>query len=514
MTINNSLYSLLLDKLTKSGNEAFSIHDNISIVKTATPNSTFNTSGCLEINAKLPNNLSEAPNYMEDILNIPNSDLSEKSIFSVILKLFQSDDFICTDVTNDHFDTLPTSSDKATTVPNPIINLTDELNKSIATKNFWHTWKLTANRNYNTVEKVRVDVYLIVTAMNKIIDYVISHDLKTPDENFRQLVKQLFCSYNNSDKMYAYAHNTLLLPVLMDVIGLRLLANAGRDTFKSRSQITREYFRRRYPGHIKERYDENDEGGAVTTTPTVNSNIYHSSAICGYVAKDSKILSVPIGEPWSDCIKWNTLGKYINVNELNAPFIIQTNATVKDNKTYTYSDQNPENKTVKVYNSADGTVHDFLKVNNGLQLTTIGRYNYPFVKSEGKNTLESNSTIDTVIYSGVDDTLRHQMEVTLANITPLVKVLSSANESGYLTDVYKDPSNDNIDSIYAVVFSGQAEDPGPVYGERAIVYDNNANISEFATHSDPSYKKPNYMHIDSYSGKSTGQEPRYVGTLG
>lgn len=184
----NKFYDLLNKNIVNRIN--MSPMSNISIDMESNTKTKYNASGNIHIRANLTNNF---PNYAEALIN---RGMTTNDSISTMLSFISNDGFIasCPQINN--------------------IDLTKEINKQP-----WHMWNLMYNRSYNIEDATKISC-VFMSKFNKLIDYVISSDLQKPDETFRKLVTRLFTT-DNGKQMYSYAHNTLVLPSLVNHLAIR-----------------------------------------------------------------------------------------------------------------------------------------------------------------------------------------------------------------------------------------------------------------------------------------------------
>lgn len=92
-------------------------------------------------------------------------------------------------------------------------------------KRIYHflAWNLNAHRNMTRDTALTISAH-IVTILDDLIDYVIANDLKTPDAYFQSKITALF---KTGDKVYNYAHYTLILPALVNYIATHYNTDNG-----------------------------------------------------------------------------------------------------------------------------------------------------------------------------------------------------------------------------------------------------------------------------------------------
>ena len=208
----NTFYDELQSKLNDR-NTAIPSMTNISIEMQNNNQTTYNASGNIRLKASIPAN-SSVPNYCEGLIN---SGKKIDNSINIVLSLITSKDFICTPIIA-NLQSVSGSTDPNTQVSfveNVPLDLKKELEYSISTKKQWHTWNLNYNRNYDS-ESVRKVSAHIISKLNDLIDYVITNDIKVPDEEFRKRLRNIFAKAENNNIIYDFACNTLLLPALVN----------------------------------------------------------------------------------------------------------------------------------------------------------------------------------------------------------------------------------------------------------------------------------------------------------
>lgn len=189
---------------------------NVAITTQTNTKGAYNASGNARVTASIPVK-SDAPNYCEDMINSQNVN---EGVLKMFLELMLSKDFICDRPPSTDLTPIPGYTDSKTGMQydaNPVLNLKEELDKSMSTGHQWHTWNLNYNRNYDQ-EEVKKVVAHIMAKLNSLIDYVITNDVKKPDDEFRARLVAIFKSPEG--KIYSFAHNTLILPAIVNYIAM------------------------------------------------------------------------------------------------------------------------------------------------------------------------------------------------------------------------------------------------------------------------------------------------------
>lgn len=206
----NKFYDKLYEKL--NNRDTIPTMTNVSVETQKNNKTSYNASGNIRVKASIPQN-SAVPNYCEDLINSGSNVGSLKLLLSFIT----DKNFVTTvePVTKTVDSTVTENGIKVVSV-SPNIDLAAELKKSVVDNKPWHMWNLNYNRNLddNEIKKIAA---LFVGRMNEMIDYVITNDITTPDENFRTYVKKLFMD-STGKNLYSFAHFTLVLPALVNYL--------------------------------------------------------------------------------------------------------------------------------------------------------------------------------------------------------------------------------------------------------------------------------------------------------
>lgn len=220
----NTFYEELQYHLTNR-NIAIPSMTNISIEMQNNNQTSYNSSGNIRLRANIPAN-SGVPNYCEGLIN------GGKKIGAVesLLSFITNEDFISnvTPITNTVEETKDENGVKVTQ-PSPNIDIKSKLEQSVAKDRPWHMWNLNYNRLLNDNEIKKISAFFM-TKFNELIDYVITNDIRRPDEKFRTYLRNMFMT-SDGKTMYSFAHFTLVLPALVNYIAIssnKLSENALR----------------------------------------------------------------------------------------------------------------------------------------------------------------------------------------------------------------------------------------------------------------------------------------------
>lgn len=439
MTVNTfyeKLYSAIENNDKIPSNKAFIFQND------STSLDQLNAAGNLKIGCTIPypNKDLKSPNYMELVLN---QTVSDNNVLGVVSNLIKSDNFICSVPNGIEFEYKDNPDLQNVSDTNEIYyksvkwtNLKNYLDTNKSKENQWKIWNLNYNRNYDN-ETVRKTSAKIMKQLNDVIQYVIDNDLKKPDAKFRELIKNVFSEGNGSNqKIYSYAHNTLLLPTLIDLISKRNndsnhslthagyvmkgsemvfldvpetniekkeSTNSGKEGFNNCKHQRRykerygERYREQYKERYREKYEASDGFNQVGSTK------------------------------YNDIKKWYLKNTYATPASLG-DYIVRTNldlTCLRDKK-----DQ---------YKSS--------------QLQQIGEFNYPFSKLE-KNDKWTPSTInltsDSMYPSNYDELVKN------------VGIKYSQKQDPYKFEDSRDSTT------FAKVTMGMDKEPEPVYGGRPL----------------------------------------------
>lgn len=392
----------------------------------------------------------KAPNYMELVLN---TDVDSNNVLGVISNLIKSPDFICNPSDagiNIETDTNPVkiADGKITAKKVPWINMQQLMSSDH--DNQWKYWNLNYNRNYDN-DSVRKVSAKIMSQLNDVIEYVINEDLKKPDANFRELIKNIFSQKNgNKTEIFSYAHDTLLLPTLIDLIYMK----RGNDAKDSHSLEHVGYVMKNSEMLFRDIPDTNVDAKAKENVATNEAKESfrrfrrrglkrESYAPRQYPERiverigDDEFENKILANDYDNVRKWYAKGTYAPPASIGN-YVISTDA---DLLTKDLKEKNTH--TLK-----DGT----LFVNG--QLQQIGAYNFPFCTKEKESKWEPKSSIKI--------TNNNAFPEDYQTITKNVGFKFTHTQDPY---EFKDTREANN---YAVVTYGMKELPKVKYGSRAL----------------------------------------------
>lgn len=221
---SNEFYELLQKSIDEVS--AFQKYNQISLDLYETPSNIINSSGNVKIHAIIPKDEKQAPNYCNIIVN---NNLHKNGAINMILNTLTSENFVSSfpvdnlsvgqQLTNKY-------NSNVSYVANPVHNLVEMFEKNITSPTY--AWNLNYNRNLdeNKIKQITTHVF---NQLNLIIEYVINNDLKTPNEEFRKLITDLFSS---NGSVYDFAIYSLMLPALVNYV-------AGKGANTNTSHATR-----------------------------------------------------------------------------------------------------------------------------------------------------------------------------------------------------------------------------------------------------------------------------------
>lgn len=206
----NSFYERLQQAFDKH-NHQFKQTAMVSVTLGNPSSTRLNSSGNLKMSVNISRNTNDPPNYTEAIINGKfNTPGSLKTILDTIMNA----DFVATPTT-DNLATAPAlSANGITYEPNPhTVNMRALLDQAKA--NPLIAWNLNVNRKMNIPESRKIAAH-VVSKLNHVIDYVITNDIKEPDNEFRKRILNIFA--NNEGNPYPFAINTLMLPAMVNYV--------------------------------------------------------------------------------------------------------------------------------------------------------------------------------------------------------------------------------------------------------------------------------------------------------
>lgn len=220
VTSANGFYKILFDAI--SNRTAIADTPYTSLTTQSNTASKYNCSGNLKITATIPQSESQTVNYAKCLLG--TSETSIGDWISYITSLISSEEFIVTPPIDNLSATAGYTNSKngVTFAGNPIVDLKAILDDAIANDQ-WRAWNLNYGRSY-TSSTVQTVVAHILNSLNAIIEYVLTNDITTPDDTFKDLVTNMFM--DSASKVYQFGHNTLLLPAIVNYVA----AKAGQTT--------------------------------------------------------------------------------------------------------------------------------------------------------------------------------------------------------------------------------------------------------------------------------------------
>lgn len=337
ITYNNSFYERLQQIFDKHDHQ-FKQTTNVSVTIGPSSNTKLNASGNLKMNVNIPLTKNTSPNYSETIIN---GKLATSGFMKILLDTISNADFIANPTTDKLTSDPAISANGITYEPNThAVGMKSLLDQAVAPDgNPLLAWNLNYDRKMNISEAKRITAH-ILSKLNEVIDYVITNDIKSPDNDFRKRVLTIFA--NESGLPYPFAINTLMLPALVNYLA------------------------------------SNGSGHNQTQTSGINLD--------GPNLRELSSLDGPIGNPSNEHAM-----RYVGIVKKGSKLFPKDGTTKFGNDRWIPSG---EGLTL-------GTPCTFAIMNNNQKQFNIGAYNYPFADGASVNpknlAVLTNSSEDPVI---------------------------------------------------------------------------------------------------------------------
>ena len=206
----NIFYTLLQNKFDSTDRESFIINNNVIKLNMKNNVSTsYNCSGNVKIDCVIPKSEKMFPNYVNVVLNSTKIGNENTDLMTILTSFITNPKFLTTYA---YTDTLKSSNDV------PLINLSTILDSPNL------CWNWNAGRNF-TPETCRDMSNYYMSRFNELIDYIITNDLVKVDDNFNKLFVSMFA--NNDDKIFVHSNGSLVLPSLVNWMGVNALDICG-----------------------------------------------------------------------------------------------------------------------------------------------------------------------------------------------------------------------------------------------------------------------------------------------
>lgn len=231
--MSNSLYEGLDTAYRESTISIISDDFKLQTISNKMNPTKYNIGGNIDLKCQLPLN-QDPPNYINLILNVAHSN----DLIHILTDFLVNADFLTKYV----YSASMKSSNNV-----PLIDLSSALNKPEL------CWNWNIGRDYTSTTILRIKNYYS-EIFNKLIDHIITNDVKQVDATFSALFVSLFC--NSEGNIFKHANGTLVLPSLVNWIATQ-------------------------------------------------NGTYHALDYCGFVKAGSQIFPVDNAVDWKNVIKWS-----------------------------------------------------------------------------------------------------------------------------------------------------------------------------------------------------------------